>query len=348
MLKKFLLVMLGVFLLKAASGQRNDTLIFYYQNGRIPVNSLERADYFRIILPPDSGDVLNNVKEYYKNGKIKFVGKFDPELNVGPLNGRILCSGDCISYYPNGKKQNISHYNRGKKDGKEYLYYPNGQIYCILKNVPQGVSFSPKALKWECYDLNGAMTCSNGNGQWIIYDDDYKNVSSRGLVRGGLMDGDWHGTVWDVDSIRYVLTYSKDNVKSGIGYDKAGTAYSFTKEREPTRYKSGPITFIEVFKGRLRLPKNAAGKKMSIDSVAISFTVEKDGHTTDFDAVGNVSPELKNALADAMAKCQDRIPGRFYGIPYRTRIMLPLNFYHGYSSHSYDKTITFKEQVLGF
>ena len=349
MLRNFLLVISCLAMLKTIKGQNKDTLIFYYKNGPVQVASMDDADYFRMILPADSGDNLKNIREYYRNGKIKFVGKFDPELNGGLLiGGRIAFSGDCISYYPNGKKENVSHYKNGKKDGKEYLYYPNGQIYCTLKNIPQGLSFSSKALKWECYNRNGDMTCNNGNGQWISYDDDYKNISMSGTVKDGLMEGEWHGTVWDVDSIKYVLTYSKDIFKSGTGYDKAGTAYPFTKERDQTHYRYGPITFIEVFKSRLHLPKDAAGKKMSIDSVAISFTVEKDGHTSNFEAIGNVSPELKNALTDAMAKCQDWIPGRFYGVPYRTRILLPLNFYHGYSDRSYDKAIAFKEQVLGF
>src|SRR6185312_9759952 len=135
MLKKIFLVIFFLSILRSASGQNKDTLVFYYKNERVPVASMDDADYFRMILPPDSGDNLKNIREYYKDGKIKFVGKFDPKLNTSFLMGNISLSGMCINYYPNGRKKSITRYLRGNKDGMEYLYYPNGQIYCTLKYI---------------------------------------------------------------------------------------------------------------------------------------------------------------------------------------------------------------------
>lgn len=242
MLKGFLFLILSMSLLKTAYCQSNDTLFFYYKNNHAIVRSMDSADYFRMILPPDPGDNLKNIREYYKNGQIKFAGKFDPKLNTSFLMGSISLSGNCISYYPNGKKQSITHYVRGDKDGMEYLYYPNGQIYCTVKYIFQG-SYSI-GLKWECYDNKGLQICKEGNGRWLTYDDNYTYVSSSGQVKDGRMDGEWRGIIWDVDSIKYVVNYNKGLWRSGIGYDRYGKAYPFKKEREPTNYRGGYLPLL--------------------------------------------------------------------------------------------------------
>ncbi|MDP9046535.1 MAG: hypothetical protein M3N14_00235 [Bacteroidota bacterium] len=291
---------------------------------------------------------MGNIREYYKDGKIKFVGQFDPNLNTSMLGGNILLEGDCISYYHNGKKQSINHYVSGDKDGIQYFYYPNGQIYCTLKYIARYAGLRPMQLKWDCYNLNGAEICKAGNGQWVIYDADYKNISCSGSLKNGQMDGEWHGVFWDIDSIKYVLKFKEGVRESGIGYDRAGIAYPFTEEKELTNYDGGVILFIERFKNHLHLPKNADGKKQSVDSLRISFTVEKDGHTSGFDVLGTATPELKVALSDAMAKCQHWLAGRLYGLPYRTKITIPLIFSHGYQHSSYEETVIINQKILGF
>jgi antitoxin component YwqK of YwqJK toxin-antitoxin module len=353
MLKYILFISINVFLINTANCERRDTAIFYLKNdfkGYHKVSTLDSADFFRMILPADSGDDRFNIREYYKNGKIKFVGKADSRLKNHYLPGEFLLSDDCINYFPNSKKQRIAHYYGGYKDGPEYLFYPTGAIFCTIKHTLSHATFNDKVQYWECYDSKGAMICKEGNGEWIIYDNAFKNIIKHGPIRNGYMEGDWHGRSLDADSIKYTFKFNKGVFVSGIGYDKAGAAYPFLKESEWANYRGGPLTFVEVFRSHLTLPKGPDGKKMSADTVHISFTIEKDGHVSNFKTLGEVNPDLNNALAEALAKCHDWTPSRLYGIPLRTEIVLPLDFTHGYSSdsRSYHKEFFFKTRILGF
>lgn len=49
------------------------------------------------------------------------------------MPGEVSLSGDCISFFPDGKKKSITYYSDGKKEGNEYLFYPTGTIYCLRK-----------------------------------------------------------------------------------------------------------------------------------------------------------------------------------------------------------------------
>ena len=166
------------------------------------------------------------------------------------------------------------------------------------------------------------------------------------------MEGVWKGHVMYPDSIGYTYIYNKGLFESGVGYNKSGIAYPFTHDRELPNYRDGQITFFKVFTNHLKLPKNLNGKSASLEDVKISFVIEKDGHLDQFKVLGDVTLELNNALINAMIKCRDWTPGKYYGIPYRTKITLPLTFLQGYTDNNlrglYAGGIFFSEEILGF
>jgi hypothetical protein len=53
-----------------------------------------------------------------------------------------------------------------------------------------------------------------------------------------------------------------------------------------------------------------------------------------------------------MSNCNDWLPGRYYGVPFREGIILPLTFLHGYNDNykdsAYKEEVFFKERVPGF
>ena len=353
MLKYILFISINISLLNPAKCKNADTTIIFLKNSPIgfyQVKTLDSADFFRVMLPIDPDGNTLDVKEFYKNGKPKFIGKY---LSGHVKVGAEKLSGDCITFYQNGKRQSISHYTDGEKDGMEYLSYPAGGTYQITKLIPRTPGLSPKPLKWDCFHSKGKMISKEGNGQWIIYDDLFENVRLQGAVKNGLEEGDWRGkAALNGDSINYTYKYYKGELVSSIGYDKKGTAYPFVNNGEMANYEGGIITFIRVFKSHLKLPKDVNNKKMSIDTVHISFIVEKDGGLTDCKTLGNVSNELNLALSSAMAKCKAWYPSRYYGIPLRTEIVLPLTFLHEYTDYEgfsiYEKKTPFKEKIIGF
>ena len=104
MIKYFLSFIISISIVNTAFCQKSDTTILYYSyrhGAAIRVSSLADADYFRMILPPDPGDDHRNVREFYKNGKVKLITKLSTDYLVSDFDH---FDGDYISYYPNGKR----------------------------------------------------------------------------------------------------------------------------------------------------------------------------------------------------------------------------------------------------
>jgi antitoxin component YwqK of YwqJK toxin-antitoxin module len=326
-----------------------DTLVVLYNAQGYAIRSIDSADYFMFIMRPDSNDNRNNVKGFYKNGKIKFIGKDIPNGN-SLRTASVLFDGEYVSYYQNGKRQSTATYRGGYKDGLEYFYYSNGTIYCCKKHLYSGNLTYSETLNWECYDAKGNMVCKDGNGQWITYDDSCKNIRLEGQVVKGKMEGEWKGGILTPVPIKYTYQYKGGKILSSNGYDQTGKSYPFNQEVEHANYRSGTITFLDVLRNNIKLPKDSTGRKMSIDTVHVSFVIEKDGHLDEFNVIGNVALQLKDAIFAGLLKCHDWTPERIFGVPFRTQIILPLNEISGYTSNSsrstYRKEVFYKAKIL--
>jgi hypothetical protein len=331
MLKYLLFVAANVFLINIAKCQRADTAVYYFKytsNSARLVSTVDSADYFRLILPPDAEGNFP-IQQFYKNGKTMLIGQSAPDgANFLSSPGLVL-DGDCITYYANGKKESFTHYIKGYASGDEYLFYPDGKIYSYLKNVisPRNIHHV-MTLFWECYTDKGDMICKDGNGQWLLYDKGYNRVINQGPVKNGYQDGEWNGTTVWPDSIKYTYMYKDGYKLGGIGYDKSGKAYPFKTEMEHASYKDkgGPPAFIQSVRNHLKWPRDDDGKKISIDTMHVSFIIEKDGQLGTFGVIGSINDNVKEALIDALKQYNGWTPGKYYGMPHRTRLILPLQY----------------------
>lgn len=299
-----------------------DTLAMFFDSQGKSVHSIDRANYFILITPPDAGDDRNNVEGFYKDGKIKFIGKDIPNSN-SLKTGRVLLDGDCISYYPNGKRSSIVHYKTGYKDGLEYFYYSDGTEYSCIKHQLQKSITIDDPLDWECFDKNGNKICVDGNGHWITYNDENRTIELEGEVVNGHREGVWRGGIIKPDTVTYIYKYKKGQILSSIGYDKKGMAYPFEEEQTLANYRGGK-NFLDAFIDRIKIPKDENDHKMSIDTIHVSFIVEKNGSVDQFQIIGNVNSQLKDAIFVALAKYYTWNPTRLYGVPFRTKITVLL------------------------
>jgi hypothetical protein len=354
MYKYLLCALIASLFTHEAKCQNSDTVVTYYkyfgaQTGRI--NNIDSADYIRMTYP-DSVKNLGNVKEYYKNGRIKFVGKYAKVNDVGynSEGNALILDGTCVSFYPNGKKQKVVTYTDGKKKGFEFYFKKDGHVCYVEKWIEEfSTSYSNTQLYWECYDENGNKICEDGNGRWVVYNDDFTRVLLSGQVKKGILDGQWSGATLQDDSVKYIINYKAGKFLSGIGYDKSGTSYPFKTIKRTANYNGKSlITFVEILKNHLKVPRDENGKKINIDSVRITFIIEKDGLLDHLEVLGNTNPALKNALDIATAECGKWVPSKFCGIPFRTKMMLPLKIKEGYDGNLYVKEIGVQGQVLDF
>jgi antitoxin component YwqK of YwqJK toxin-antitoxin module len=330
----------------AKSASIDTALIFYKNNsnGYTKVNTKDSCDFVRVVFPNDSTGKGFIIHDYYKSGKMKLLGRTTPRYvtNVGSIE----FDGDCITYFENGKRQSMAHYVTGNKDGDEYLFYPDGKIYAIIKYTSIHNTYTQSAY-WECYDPNGTMICNKGNGRWINYNKDFTNVSTEGPVKKGTMDGEWHGGAMVYsDSIKYIYQYKNGIWQSAKSFDKTGKEYSFSTEIAPAYYWNGPFNFLRTVQSHLKLPKDTNGKKMSADDVFVSFIIEKDGHISNLEMLTVVDPVLKNAIADAFSKCGMWTPRKNYGVPVRAKITLSLKYVTHSSSQVFTDEIFYGEQQI--
>ena len=185
----------------------------------------------------------------------------------------------------------------------------------------------------DCYDINGNQICSGGNGQWIEYDRAFKNIVAQGRIVNGKREGEWHEQAQWPDTINYVFVYKKDIINERFGVDKKGVKYPFTLFFVNADTKGGPTTFIQSVKNHLKLPPADKDKKALVDSLHISFIVEKDGTISHCDVLGIAPSEIREALISAMKECRTWTSTKLYGVPFRTQIVLPMAYEHGYKEY---------------
>jgi len=133
---------------------------------------------------------------------------------------------------------------------------------------------------------------------------------------------------------------------SSTAYDRSGNAYSFQDEIEKAHYKKSGLTFIEVLRNHIKLPRDTNGRKMSMDTLHVSFIVEKDGQLSSYKILGEVSQPLKDAVFAGLDKISGWTPQKVFGIPYRTEITFPLSEISGFSGNYYVKHVDWKERIV--
>ena len=161
------------------------------------------------------------------------------------------------------------------------------------------------------------------------------------------MNGEWQGYDILEDTVKYNGNYNMGSLISGFGYDKKGAAYPFKTFEGPTVYKRGDVfAFLTDLNRHLILPKNEKGKKINIDSVHISFIIEKDGRLDDMEVTGGKNAELETALNEAVKKCGEWAPCTYYGLPFRSRFVVSLKIKEYFDSIMSFKRVDFKGDII--
>ncbi|HEY4326080.1 MAG TPA: TonB family protein [Mucilaginibacter sp.] len=277
MFKPILITILGFFSLNIATAQKTDTVVYYLKSDGKVVDVKDSADFFLVILPPDTNvdKTLFRVNEFYKNGKTRLMGS----STTNNLN--LKFQGSQITFFSNGHKMRIRKYENGELIGDVIEYYPNGKLYNTTSvAVNGGITFN------ECHDTTGNAITINGNGKWIrFFGESFDKYYMEGQVENGLQQGKWTGKM--NDTVNVVWTFENGQLVSAKDFDLEGRDITnLFMEGEP-EFPGGPESMNRFIERNKRYP-NIARKNGTHGTVVIGFVVEADGTLTNFKVVKGI------------------------------------------------------------
>ena len=313
-----LFVITFIFCTEKASAQRDTAKIYMKTIAGTPstevvVDNKDSADFIRFIMPPDSttGKKLFPVADYYFNGKLKMMGtstNFTAFINL---------EGKCIEFYPNGRKKIIWSYDKRGIVGDMFQFYSNGATYISGSFVEGGFNLV------ACNDSTGKALAENGNGIWMKYDKDLKNIIEEGPVVNGKENGEWRGRF--NDTVSYSCIYKDGDFISGTSYDNKGNHYSFKNIKVEPEFLGGMDGLGRFLSKNVRYPQYARNHKIQ-GRVVITFIIEKDGSVRDIKVSKSMEKSLDDEALRVIKMCPKWSPGYLYGIPVRIQYAVPINF----------------------
>jgi len=334
MFKNILSLALSLFLLHTAKAEKRDTISYFLKNSGQKVLSKNNADYYRLILPPDTNvdKDLYRVFDYYVDGKLKMAAtSLTSTINL-------VLDGPCINFFANGKRKSIAQFKNGILVGSITGYYPNGKLYDILKiedlynryyRYYNGYFPDPrydyKMKVVEMRDSTGKLLAANGTGHAIIFDEDFKTILQEGDIHDDKKEGEWKGKF--ADSAEYVCTFHKDVLKSGVTYTTSGNRYNFKQVDTKAVFSDGPDAFTLFVKKNIQYPESA--KKRKIEGiVTVGFYVETNGTLSEIEISRGIFKSLDDEAIRVISLCPLWNPATRFGIPIRTHVIVPVDFYN--------------------
>jgi len=329
MLKKYLSLLFCVAILQVAKAASIDTLTFFLKNSGQIVESKDSADYYRIIVPPDSSvdKDLYRVFEYYPNGKLKAVATSFTQ------SADLVLDGTYIEYFMNGTRKRTAIFKKGRFNGIDTKYYPNGKLYNIrsFKDLSDryylgyhlDLMESYKIQMLELRDSTGKLLVSNGTGHIQIFDEDFKNIVEEGDIKNYKLEGEWRGAI--ADSGRYICTFHNNELKSGISYMKSGHHYTFKKFEERAVFSDGDAEFFKFIKKNTEYPESARKRKVS-GSVTVAFDVEINGTVSNVTVKRGVLKSLDDEAVRVIRLSPLWYPATQFGVPVLTHHSVSVDF----------------------
>lgn len=316
-MKKSNLLLFTLLLISTGVFAQKQNIYLIKDNGQY-VETRDSADYIRIVQEPDKGSELYIINEFYKDGKVKSMGlsmKVDPPFYVGLYR----------SMYNNGNKKQVANYAKGLLNGQVYNYYPNGKLYTAFNysEGQPGSAFAPYKII-EVNDSTGKAMVKDGNGLAAFYDNDFKKIVSRGMIKNGEYDGVWTGED-PTNHSTYKETYENGKLVSGESTGEDNATLTYTKSHIQPEYKGGMTSFYRYLGQTIRYPANC--QRMGIQGVVIlKFFVEKDGKLSNITIVNYVNEELAAEAVRVLKASPNWNPGVMRGRKVRVAYNVPISF----------------------
>lgn len=302
---------------------KTDTLIYYFRAGNEMVNTMDSAEYIRLVYPDAEQPQLFVIREMYKNGKPKLSAKaLDKELKP-------RFDGNYIEFYDNGKRKCQMFFVKGQLKGKAYTYFQEGRLYAVVDNYFDDANRPAQKLE-ECYDADGKQICQKGDGLWIEYDGDLKTIDISGNVNNGHKIGEWNGYLQD--SLKYVETYSGGIMKTWQIFDKQDNKVEYTEvpladssTYRGAGYAGGSRALYKFLAEQIRYPRAAIQTRTS-GTVFVNFTISANGELSNFRIVKGIKNGCNDEAVRVVKLSSPWIPAYRNGKAIASTFTMPIAF----------------------
>lgn len=302
----------------ALNGFAQKQNVYFLKNNGEYVTERDSADFTRIVQEPDSGSVLYNVMDYYKNGTLKMVGK---SAVIEP----VVLEGTVLSFYPNKNRKQIANYIKGNLTGDCYDYYPNKKLYRFYSlaeklSAPTVFHFISSEKIVAIYDSAGVPTASSGNGYYPVYDDDFTRILEEGKVKNGKRDSVWTGFAAD-GKILYQEEFSKGKFVRGRRYGSGGNIKIYKVEEALPKFSIFSISGSPSM-GTLSYPGLA---KELQGIMIIQFTIDTNGSLSDLKILKSITRSLDGKVLSVLKRMPRFRPATQHGAPVKVNYTMPIN-----------------------
>ncbi len=328
-MKNTILLFSLCFVLSIANAQKKQN-VYYLKNSGKEVDLKDSADYVRIIQEPDSGEVNFNLLEFYIDGKKKSLGK------VSAFEPGLVFEGVVLRYDNDGKRKELTTYEKGMPKGTSYHYFSNGKLHKQIEYLAYSppfsmplpsvgaptVPFNPNSKLIYFADSLGIELVKDGNGHYIeTFKTPKSERTEEGDYKDGVKNGVWKGGEFGTS---YIETYEMGKLMGGES-TKEGVKYPYTNNGQPPSYKGGIKNFYEYLSYSIKYPSDAAKERIT-GTVFLSFTIEKDGRLTEVEVKKSVYPSLDYEAIRVVRNSPKWIPGTMRGLPVRVKYNIPIKF----------------------
>jgi TonB family protein len=316
-MNKFILTSLLFLFSLFSFGQKRHNVYFLKDNGE-HVKTKDSADFIRIVWEPDSGSVLYNVQEFYKNNNLKRLGT---SSSIDPLR----MEGHSILYYPNGHKHIIADYKNNLLEGNYYEYFPNGHLFCYKQYTSPGNVFGADQYKIiSVFDSLGNEIVTQGNGYYKGYDNDFKSVTEEGPLKNGQPEGQWKGTNPGM-KFSFEETYKDGKFIEGSGTDSLGRVIHYQQKLTQPEFPGGLEQLYAFLARKIIYPDYAKAHNIQ-GRVILEFMVEKNGEIRNVKILRSVYKDIDEEAVRALMLAPKWNPGLAHGMPVRVSYALPIMF----------------------
>jgi len=233
------------------------------------------------------------VAAYYPNGKKQLEGYMDETWR----------GGNWYEYYPDETVRNVTHFRAGKREGEAIGYSSFGKK--ILESNYSNDSLNGGfRLFYESGipEVTGTFLNGNPDGEWKFYNPAGSLAASGIFAAGSDKENSW----------KYYNPDGKEVQPDSV----------CTSVNTPPHYFDGEEAMYTFVRNHLELPSKTQGSKPA-GTVLISMVVAPNGTLRDFRIEKSGSPEIAEALVNAMKKMPRWAPGYLNGNPTNVKVIVP-------------------------